>query len=103
MAIRPDGWRTIEIGLSDDARSLGSVSMWMKEFDTTADPESWRSFLYEPLSQLREAEIIKGDGWRVVTLIINHHKPLNPRIGLASVTLNEDEKDVGITIYKLEE
>lgn len=103
MATGPDSWRTIELGLSDDARRLGTVSMWMKEFDTTADPEGWRSFLYEPLKALREAGIVEGDGWRAATLIINHHKPLNPRIGLASVTLNEDERDVGITIYKLEE
>lgn len=103
MVMESSGWRELEIGLSELARQYGNVRMFMKEFDTREDPEGWRAFLYDPLNRLREAEIVGGDGWRIATMIINHHKPLNPRIGLASVTVNEGEQDVGITIYKLEE
>jgi hypothetical protein len=103
MVTESSGWREIEIGLSELAQRYGNVRMFMKEFDTSEDPEGWRSFLYKPLNGLREAGIVEGDGWRVATLIINHHKPLNPRIGLVSATLDDDEQEAGITIYKLEE
>lgn len=94
----------MDVPLSEELRELADIRVWVKEFNTTEDPEGWREFIYDPLAVLRSEEVIPEDGaWRVTTQIVNHHKPLNPRIGLVSVTLNDREGDAGVTIYKVEE
>lgn len=97
-------WQRLELPLSEDARELGpGFELWFAEFDTREEPDEWREFLYDPLQQLKEAGILDDERWRLSTLIVNHHKPLNPRIGLASVSVSHDDHDAGLTIYKPEE
>lgn len=98
------GWQELEVPLSDEIRELADIRMWVKEFNTSEDPEGWRAFIYDPLVVLREEGVVPGDDdWRLTTQIVNHHRPLNPRIGLVSVTTNDRERDAGVTIYKVEE
>ena len=90
--------------------------LWLRQFDTGSESTKWRNFIYNPIRELAKddgplkergsettAEGESVSEWRVATLIVNHHKPLNPRIGLASALVDRDKREVGITIYKLEE
>ena len=105
-------WEPIDLPLSDKLMEvLGDrppLQLWTREFDTVDEPEEWRNFLYDPLSALIEAGIVaeqqseEARPWRVSTHIVNHHKPLNPRIGFTSVIMDPSEAEVGVTIYKVE-
>jgi hypothetical protein len=41
-----------------------------------------------------------GDGWRIVTVLRNHHRGLNPRVNFASATVSTEEETVYQEIYK---
>lgn len=94
-------WRELDLGLSDEAREMCDVRSFFAEFDTDQDRDDWKEFLYNPLAILARDNVLEGEDLRVVTTIVNHHKPLNPRIGLASVTVSD--KDVGISIVKIQD
>ena len=100
-------WKELPLPLSDAARNLArNLSVVVGEFDTSDadDAEAWRQFLYDPLRTFVSDGVIPDrDGWRVVTTIVNHHRPLNPRIGLAMALLKNSPHEAAITIYKLEE
>lgn len=107
-------WERIELEQSEDMIDLLAgrppIELWKREFNTREEPEEWKDFIYNPLQALMEAGVISGNeqsgegrGWRVSTHIINHHKPLNPRIGIAMATVDSSEEEVGVTVYKVEE
>lgn len=100
-------WKEIPLPMSDAARSMArGLSLVYGEFDTSDpdDSEAWRRFLYDPLRTFAEDGLIGDrDGWRVVTTIVNHHRPLNPRIGMATALLKNSPHEAAIMIYKLEE
>jgi hypothetical protein len=100
------GWIPIPLPRSDLAQELGEMELFYREFDTSehVDSEQWRRFLYDPLDDLVERGVVDDrEGWRVVTTIINHHRPLNPRIGTCLLLKTQRSKEVAISIYKLEE
>ncbi len=101
------GW--IPVPLPRSARSVKlepDMELFYREFDTSVleEADNWRAFLYDPLQDLVNGGLIPDrEGWRAVTTIINHHRPLNPRIGTAFLLKTEKSKEIAISIYKLEE
>lgn len=101
-----DRWQRIELPMSDTARGLApNAYVLYGEFNTTVveEAESWRSFIFDPLPYLiGSGAVAEGREWRVVTMIINHHRPLNPRIGMARALVDPDADQIAIDIYKLQ-
>lgn len=106
------GWVQLDLPLSEKARSFPdhAMELWFREFNTSTEEERWRGFLYRPLQELARGPLLDAGSlediesmWRVVSVIVNHHRPLNPRIGMATVVLDRKAAEIGITVYKLEE
>jgi hypothetical protein len=93
--------------MSETARNLApNAYVLYREFNTTMveEAESWRNFIFDPLPYLVASGAVADEGrdWRVVTMIINHHRPLNPRIGMARALVDPDADQIAIDIYKLQ-
>ncbi|MGA7269737.1 MAG: hypothetical protein WB239_01575 [Acidimicrobiia bacterium] len=43
-----------------------------------------------------------GEGWTVRTVVFNHHRGLNPRIGFTSLLVDEQTEEVEMGIHKHE-
>ena len=89
-------------------RALPSPSM---QVDGSAEAEL---LIHDPLTALREARIISGDGQEtriladdghephISTFVVNHEKTLNRFVMYASVAVSTNPHTVGITIVKEE-
>ncbi|MGH8873740.1 MAG: hypothetical protein ACRDVM_00585 [Acidimicrobiia bacterium] len=99
-------WNPIDLRGEEEGEAETPVRMFWAEYKTERD--DWKEFLFHPLSVLvnefgkdgAAASLGVTDGWRVVTTVLNHHRGLNPRIGLATATLSETEETAYLSIYK---
>jgi len=108
MAVDNDtsGWRELSIeGLESIDGSAVPFRLIANRFKSSS-PDC-EAFIHDPLGALLAAQEVgelNGFGlepdWRVATLIVNHHRPLNPTHLYAMATIDADEKTVGVTMVK---
>ncbi|HVR33643.1 MAG TPA: hypothetical protein VMS74_13175 [Acidimicrobiia bacterium] len=120
------GWTEVELPAPAmrrvaEARGVNPIRTYVTEFDTN-DPvqrEAFIRYLLNPLpvltgqlsqDQKSEDDVAEAlsrlavdgvaDHWRVVTVLRNHHRGLNPRVNFASITVSEEEETMYQEIYK---
>lgn len=100
-------------------RGVDPIRLYVTEFDTNveAEREAFLAYLLNPLPVLTgqmtkqqdspdyaetEGLGLEGveDDWRVVTVLRNHHRGLNPRVNFAVATVSSEERTVYQDIYK---
>jgi len=119
-------WREVEIPAEKmreaaGARKVTPVRVWVTEFDTNVavERDAFVEYLLDPIpvltGQPRDDEKDEGSvreelnglvlegvapHWKIVTVLRNHHRGLNPRVNFASATVAEEEETVYQEIYK---
>jgi hypothetical protein len=118
-------WSEVEIPApamrrAAEQRGIAPIRQYVTEFDTNDATQRAAFFrlLHNPLpvlvgqvegKDLSEDEAVELEGlvlagvqphWKVVTTLRNHHRGLNPRINLSSMTVSEEEETVYHDVYK---
>ena len=108
-------WSEVEFPASGELREVAGdrlIRKFYTEFDTEvpAEREALVEYLLHPLEalsgrakgdELRGLQLPDvGPTWKVVTVIVNHHRGLNPRINMLSASLSTEEETVYQEIYK---
>lgn len=117
-------WNLVELPVEKmyeaaERRGVEPVRTYVTEFDTNVPVErdAFIEYLLDPLPvlsgrQRKEqqgdvADVLGGlaldgvgDDWRIVTVLRNHHRGLNPRVNFAAATVSAEEQTVYQEIYK---
>ncbi len=111
-------WTELPIPASEKLREVAGDRLIRKlyaEFNTEddGDREALDEYLLRPLEVLmgrssnKHLSGMEIDGvdpsWRVSTVILNHHRGLNPRINMFTATVSTEEKTVYQEVYKQNE